>query len=238
MQELSNILFITLSITIFLSAIKQLRVFIGYSSIIAFSTILSFYISQHLKHNNFLIKNYFIMCLAFFVLGNILSFLLEFIPSNMRIVDAFRGTQYSEQFAPELGNRDSYLETYSTILIIAIFFESNFFLKSLETLLNIFIVSLESESIVSLFKIENLIALVGYYLEFSIKFIFPLILFSIIIELSISFIQKMNPKMQLGHELTIAKNMIAFLFIFISIKFYENQVDRIFYYYQKIINFL
>lgn len=227
MVWISHALLLILSSCLFFCSIKQLRSTIGYSALLILSVATGICIFS-LESKDIYKEYSIIQCVSTLIVsciyGNSISLLLEYIPSNMRIIDTIRGTQFSEQFAPELGNRDSYLETYSTIIMVALFLNTGLFQKTVTLFVETIVLIGNTNHIYELSK-EFLFMHIQYFIEFSVLFMFPLILFSLLLETIFCIAQKINPKFQLGHELGISKNALSFFFLFCVFFHYEYYIS-------------
>ena len=143
--------------------------------------------------------------------GISISLLLELIPMTGKLIDTIRGNQLSEQLAPELGTRDSQLEFFGGIFVVAMFLNGRYFLYFLEAL------SIDGIEFKKSTHIDSkiIIDLISGILVVSLHLVFPLILFCFAIEVGFSLIQKLNSKIQLGTDLSILKSGIGAIFIFL-----------------------
>lgn len=156
--------------------------------------------------------------------GLFISLILEFIPILCRMIDTLRGNQLSEQFAPELGPRDSQLEMYSALMIPMLFFKGPYFLKLLEL-----IIDTPTISRVNNFDITYFNLIIKNGLSFILIIVFPIIMIYMILELMNVALSKLLPKLNIGFELGMLK---ACLGVF-GLMLYLNSSDKFIYLFDK-----
>lgn len=203
--------------TVFFTALRSVKGVIGISGCMTLSLALSVFSFPEYVNRSILdrpIFSIFVEILLGLTLGLSLSFLFEFIPFLGRLIDTFRGVQFQEQVAPELGARDSRLEIFAGFVVVAYFFQPKFFLSFIELYLRI------TEKVgvggfdgfdyidTQLYfsdKRGALVECLSTLFHSSLAVIIPLIAFSIIIELGFSIVLKFNSKLHLGTDLTLIR---------------------------------
>jgi len=154
------------------------------------------------------------------LIGVPLGLVFEIIPFVGRLIDTFRGAQFAEQLAPEMGPRDSQLESYGGFFTLWIFFQGEYAGRFVELLVKaneafpIYSVLAQNPS-QSIFDIE-----LSTFQEFLSSFFsiclivaLPLIIFSLATELSLSVLQKLCARFQVGLELTLGRALLGVLFM-------------------------
>ncbi|HMO19080.1 MAG TPA: flagellar biosynthetic protein FliR [Oligoflexia bacterium] len=232
------LLFIRHSIILFL--ITPLRGVLGSSGIIIVSLGISFFIfpEQLIIPTVSESKDFFSLCIRqvgiALLIGIPISLVLEIVPFTGRLIDTFRGAQFSEQLAPEMGPRDSQLESYGGLFVLWIFFEGQYagriieiLIKAMDTFPVISDLSVSSTKPGSLNPDSLMIwhvdlARFGEFLSsfFSICIIIvlPLIIFSLALELSLSVLQKLCSRFHVGVELTLLRAVLGVVFLLILIR--------------------
>ncbi len=198
------------------SVMKSIRGILGMSGVSILSLCFSFYsigtnLSLSVLNNT---KTFFYILLTKEILiglfiGLSMSLVFELIPFCGRLFDTFRGVQFAEQMAPEMGPRDSELEVFGGYLTLALFFSPQIFPYFIEYLFKINKycgVLSEQENNIMLFeglKI-NASTMYGFIGQIFITAIFvtlPLVVLSMMLEIGFSIISKVSPKFQIGLDL-------------------------------------
>lgn len=210
--------------------IRPLRGIIGLSGVFVFSLILSIWIFPEevfLPEISLIIKSDLGLkiikeIILGLTLGMLLSLIFEIIPFIGRLIDTFRGVQFAEQVAPELGTRDSLLESYGGYLVIWFFFSGVYIkewiwllvkIESSYPLYTVFNHDLKLSSGV-LFKDRVMIeSFVGEFFTSTLLILVPLILLSLGFELVLSILQKLNSKFNIGFELCLLRAGMGVFFL-------------------------
>jgi len=208
--------------SVFFGSIKILRGLLGSTGVIVLSFTCSFYFMDfNLKqteinefYNNFSV-NFILQIVLGAIFGIIASLIFEVIPFTGRLIDIFRGNQFAEQFAPELGARESQLEMYGGFFVVCLFFQEEYFFKVLDIIYKYHIVNVNPFNVLSKFtNLEFIFKVSKDFFELSILLVLPLILISFSLEIALSVLQKLNSKFQTGVELSLLKSGLGVLFLF------------------------
>lgn len=203
--------------TVLFASLRLLRGVIGFSGSMAISFCLSLYCFPKYNFSEILNRPVFSIVVEILLglfCGLSLSFLFEFVPFLGRLVDTFRGVQFQEQVAPELGTRDSKLEIFLGFVVIAIFFQNKIFGVFVDLYLQIAnkvgVGGFDGVSFIdtSLYFSDRrgvLIELLSSLFYSSLVVVSPLIVFSMIIELGFSIVLKLNSKFHLGTDLNLIR---------------------------------
>lgn len=147
------------------------------------------------------------------------ALLFEVVPFMGRLIDTFRGVQFAEQIAPEMGSRDSLLESYGGYFAIWFFFNSAYVSEWIRILLHADQVFPRYEAGKKfstgsfLFQREALEVFLGEFFTTCIMVVIPLIMVTLSFELVLSALQKINSKFHLGHELSFGRAGMGVFFL-------------------------
>lgn len=235
MQDLFFLLFLlNLRGTVFFASIRLLKGVIGTSGCLALSFVLSLYVYPAEIYVGILDRPVFSIIVELLIglfLGFSLSFLFEFVPYIGRLVDTFRGVQFQEQVAPELGVRDSRLEIYAGFFTVWIFFNHRVFSKFMEIYLNftekLGVGGFNGLSFLDISVLLNdkrgaLIETLSNVFYSSLFIVGPLIIFSLIIELGLSILLKFNSKFHLGSDLNIIRAFAGLVAVPLMLSYSSN----------------
>ncbi len=212
----SNYLFVFLLLNLrgalLFSSIRILNGTIGRSASIVLSFVISVYTYPAVIYPHVLERPIFSISFEILLglsLGVIFSLLFEVFPFVGRMLDTFRGVQFQEQVAPEMGVRDSRLEIYAGYFVLFIFFQPKIF-SEIITLFSLCTEYLgiggfngEKYSEISSF-FENRVMIIQFVSTIFYScflLVFPLIVFGLIIEIGFSLMMKINSKISLGLDL-------------------------------------
>jgi len=165
------------------------------------------------------------------MLGVILSYLIEFIPLVGRLIDTFRGVQFQEQVAPELGIRDSRLEIFGGYVVLFLLFQTQIFSHLVELFLNcsdsLGIGGLRQGVFIDTSQYFNdkrgvLIDLLSTIFYSALIIVSPLVVFSLSLELGLSILMKVNTKCSLGLDLSLVRALVGIFVLPLILQFSDS----------------
>jgi flagellar biosynthesis protein FliR len=206
--------------------IRPLRGVLGVSGVMVLSTVLSFWLYPedilHKPIEDSLSRPLPALVFKEAVLGLCIgmpcALVFEAVPFIGRLIDTFRGVQFAEQIAPELGPRDSMLESYGAYLALWFFFEGMYAKKWIALLISIestfpVMGSFQDPDSKFLFHRDALETFLGDFFVISLLVIIPLVLISLSFELVLSVLQKLSSKFSLGVELSMLRAGLGVFFL-------------------------
>ncbi len=150
--------------------------------------------------------------------GLVCALFFEVLPFVGRLIDTFRGVQFAEQIAPELGPRDSLLESYGGYFTLWFFF-AGLYAREWVALLSLVeetfpVIKVPESTALNLFHHRSLLeSFVGDFFTISLIVVMPLVLLSLSFELLLSVLQKLNTKFSLGVELSLLRGGMGVFFL-------------------------
>lgn len=216
-QLLSALFLLNLRGTVLFSSVRILRGTIGFSGCLALSLSLSIFGFPNSVSEKILTRPFFSIIFEILVglfLGIIFSLLMEIVPLLGRFIDTFRGVQFQEQVAPELGARDSKLEIYAGYIVLFIFFQTKVFSEIVllfgSCTNNLGIGGLRGEDFLDSAQYfsdyrSTLIDLLTKIFYSSLVIVSPLVIFSLCLEIGLSLLMKINSKCSLGLDLSLMR---------------------------------
>ena len=210
-----------------LGIVKPLRSVIGLSGNLILSLCITLFVAQFSEFENsltvqeFTVTEFFKEAVVGVIFGITISLLFEIFPFVGRMIDTFRGNQFSEQIAPELGVRDSVLEIYASLAMPAIFFNGPYYLKFIEIYSSYQYTKLSGKALLDdYFLNSNFVFLMSNaVLEIAVILIFPLILVALSLEISLAVFQKLYSRFQVGIELGLLRTGFGIIFLLLLVRF-------------------
>lgn len=235
--------------TCLIACIRPLRGVLGMSGVMVFSLVLSLWLYPYNIFDENIMENTKILYRSAFVdtplwvlilkevlkglmLGLPLSLMFEVIPFTGRLIDTFRGVQFSEQIAPELGPRDSLLESYGGYFALWFFFSGEYaaswisLLSSVEEYMPVYGPDKMSHAMhlgQYRFALEGFL---GDFFTVTLLVVIPLILLSLGFELVFSVLQKLTNKFNVGVELGFMRAGLGVFFL-VYILYSGEQMPRL-----------
>jgi len=159
------------------------------------------------------------------LIGLPFALIFEILPFVGRMIDTFRGVQFAEQIAPEMGPRDSMLESYGGLFALWIFFEGAYagewnriILRAIEVFPVWGMDGSKTSTFLSLrVEMGALQIFLAELMTTCLIAVLPLIILSFVLELALSVLQKLCTRFHVGVELSLVRAGMGVLFLVLII---------------------